>query len=604
MQENNSNDKADWAEFEDLAYKAFGRVHWGALIVFMVGAVLALNMNLQDISASVLPTQKADPFDGTAMPILFAPVWTSLNSSEYDLDFGQIPPTKIGAIQPYSPESLLTSYDDLVWSNPNHLNIRNAKITYSVPYMGNYELDGVEGSGSHPAVDIKLPIGTPVYAIANGVAVKVSKQNTGFGNHIVLIHKDFPSPDNPSAKETLYSSYSHMDEVLIAEGSIVRRGQQIGTVGETGTATTPHLHFQIDNEDAPWHPYWPFTFQEAAAEGYSFTEAVNEGLGAEKALKATVNPMMYVQTYLTATSSSVDMPSEILADSSADGDTVEVDAVSADEAGSEASGSAVSAEESNLEDEAGTELGSDSGASTGDESSPSLDTSDSDVPDESNVLLPETVSVVADADVETTGNVAIFSDVSPGDVSYDAIYFLKKYGVISGYPDGSFGPENEVSRAEVLKIILNAINANLFTGDLPFSDIPDGEWFTTYVATAYDRQIIDGYPDLTFRPANVVNRAELLKILLEAFAVNVNDEVIEDVYADVSKDEWYAPYVAYGKEKNLIVLKDGLFRPEEGMTRREVAETVYRILMLKLGGARKYSSGIEVSETDLVEYFG
>jgi len=89
---------------------------------------------------------------------------------------------------------------------------------YSTAYLGNYVTwDGNDKvlshdhGGSHLGVDIRGDVGSPVYAIANGVVVKASHGNTGFGNHIVLFHPDFPDFYDESKKADYYSSYSHLN---------------------------------------------------------------------------------------------------------------------------------------------------------------------------------------------------------------------------------------------------------------------------------------------------------------------------------------------------------------------------------------------------------
>lgn len=288
-----------------------GNFHWAIAGLFLVGVVFALGQNQSNLFTSIIPTQSPDPYNGTTLPILNAPKWASLTSDQWNADYNSIPSDKMQALPVYNASVLAQSTDQLGWTGESDLAIRNAKITFSVPYMGNYKLDGVENAGSHLAVDIKIPMYTPVYAIGNGSVVKAVNQNTGFGNHIVIKHVNFPSFSDASGKVTLFSSYSHLSEVKVSEGDIVRKGQLIGLSGDTGTATTPHLHFQIDNTNAPWHPYWPFTYQEADAAGYSFTEAINEGLGKEKAVETTINPMMYVQKYMDGTVNNTVVPDPI-----------------------------------------------------------------------------------------------------------------------------------------------------------------------------------------------------------------------------------------------------------------------------------------------------
>ena len=227
-------------------------------------------------------------FDGTAMPFKQIPDWYAVGGKN----------TKL--FSEYAPSELLPApqYDlSVLQSSSENRATVNAKITYSIVYMGNYKMDHIESGGSHPGVDIKLPEGTPLYAVANGVVVKAEEKTTGFGNNIVLRHDNVPSYG------TLYSGYAHLSDLKVSVGQVVKKGDHIGNSGNTGSSTAPHLHFQIDRDSAPWHPWWPFSTEDAKNAGVSFWEGTNIGLGQSEALKKTIHPMAFVQNHLSYTSS-------------------------------------------------------------------------------------------------------------------------------------------------------------------------------------------------------------------------------------------------------------------------------------------------------------
>jgi len=173
---------------------------------------------------------------------------------------------------------------------------RTASMTasvYSVGHRGSYAT-GAEDSGSHPGVDIRVPIGTPVRAIANGIVSEV-KQGGGFGNAVVVRHPNVPDPERPSRTTTLYSVYAHLQSSLVTEGAVVQKGENIAYSGDSGFASGPHLHFQIDKEEAPFHAYWPFTDAEARKHGLTLSQAVDTGLMSNRLQQYTVHPMLYVQ---------------------------------------------------------------------------------------------------------------------------------------------------------------------------------------------------------------------------------------------------------------------------------------------------------------------
>ncbi len=637
-------------------YRAFHFSHWIFLLAFFALVAFTVQNNFSDFQASVIPTKTAAPFDGTTLPVLKAPDWVALTSAEWDLAYDKIPTDKLVALPTYDATTLATPTEKLGWKSRKDLDIRNAKITFSTPYMGNYKLDGIEGGGSHLAVDIKVPMDTPVYAIANGVVDKVSELNSGFGHHIVIKHENVPSLSDPNAKVTLYSSYNHLGEILIGEGEIVTKGQLIAKSGETGTATTPHVHFQIDNDQAPWHPYWPFTSKEAADAGYSFTEAINAGFAKDKALQTTINPMLYVQKYLNGKTTSAPVvtvvptpselppvttlvpPAELPPQTNAEVENIQPEeeqpsvvepALPPEEVSLPAVSFKIKYDGSFVQDKKATLTleAIDSNGAIAKQYRPAdgvyfqILSGGADVPNYLSsqdfvdgvaefTIIPTTDTglTIRATDNTISGESEVmesmmFSDVDSENPSYDAIKFLKQYSVVSGHPDGSFHPESVVSRVEALKFIAKGAKLGIISSDLPFKDIADQEWYTDYVATAFSKNIVEGYPDNTFQPSKGVTRAEFIKMVLLAADIKVNPFVTRDVYKDVPMDAWFAPYIKAAKDLNIVDVRGKLFRPNDGMTRAEVAETIYRLVVLRVSGKDKYSSALNVSSSKVSAYF-
>ena len=195
---------------------------------------------------------KADPFNGTSLPITHIPDWRKPALRDKSLDFRAIDTKNIIPIP---------AYDMVALQDQNNL---LGRFTYTVAYMGSYSLNYKENDGSHLGVDIRSPIGTPVLSIANGVVVRGVEADATGNKFVVIRHENVPL----NGKTTdVYSSYLHLSEITVKEGTKIRKGEMLGRVGITGITTTPHLHFQIDTEDAPFHPYWPFSTADAQKAG-------------------------------------------------------------------------------------------------------------------------------------------------------------------------------------------------------------------------------------------------------------------------------------------------------------------------------------------------
>ncbi len=103
------------------------------------------------------------------------------------------------------------------------------------------------GGHWHSGIDLAAARGTPVMATLQGI-VTVIVSATGYGLHVVVDHGD-----------GLSSLYGHLDTVLAASGDFVVAGQAIGTVGSTGNATGPHLHFEIRRDGIAEDPRMDLT---------------------------------------------------------------------------------------------------------------------------------------------------------------------------------------------------------------------------------------------------------------------------------------------------------------------------------------------------------
>lgn len=174
-----------------------------------------------------------------------------------------------------------------------------------------------------------------------------------------------------------------------------------------------------------------------------------------------------------------------------------------------------------------------------------------------------------------------FPDVPQDHKNYEAIEYLDEKGIINGYADGTFGPSNLVNRVEALKMIVNALNIKHDeTYDILFPDVKKDDWFFSYVMGAQKAAVVSGYKDGKFKPGDPVNLAETLKMVLSSAKIKF-PIVSEDIYSDVKKNDWFAAYMMYSRNHNIILSDDyGAVHPDQSMTRAAFAEVLYRTLVV------------------------
>jgi hypothetical protein len=175
-----------------------------------------------------------------------------------------------------------------------------------------------------------------------------------------------------------------------------------------------------------------------------------------------------------------------------------------------------------------------------------------------------------------------FSDVIEGYWAKRPIEFLAVLDVISGYPDGTFKPGGEITRAEFTKLLMASIGIGDFKPrGKPYKDIRTDHWAANYIGYAARYGYVKGYPDGTFRPNSPVTRAEGVA-MISRFAKLPGPKSLAMPFSDVPGRYWAANEIIKAKETGLLEYLEGnFFEPKKPLTRAEVAEMLSKVPLLK-----------------------
>ncbi len=184
-----------------------------------------------------------------------------------------------------------------------------------------------------------------------------------------------------------------------------------------------------------------------------------------------------------------------------------------------------------------------------------------------------------------------FRDIDIYDKNYNAIYTLWFLGIIDGYKDKTFRPNGLMTRAEVLKVLIesnilnNKIDGLKYDDEIVFDDVGLSDWFYKYILYAYNNNWVNGYDvggdRKKFRPDRYISKAEALKLILESMDMDIKEEAQYTTnYIDI--DGWYKKYIIYAENLGLLDEKDIYFHPDLYAERRWITEIMYRLYLLNL----------------------
>jgi len=187
------------------------------------------------------------------------------------------------------------------------------------------------------------------------------------------------------------------------------------------------------------------------------------------------------------------------------------------------------------------------------------------------------------ASTNTGGNspTLAFTDIN-GHWAADFINTLAQQGLLSGFSDGTFKPDQLINRAQYAALLVKALNPTPKRDAIQFSDVTADFWAKDVIGQAYRSQFITGFPDNTFRPNANMQRVQVIVSLVSGLGLsssNLNSLSIYDdrnAIPDYAKDE-----VATATSQKIVVNYPNLkqFNPNRDATRAEVAAMVYQALV-------------------------
>jgi len=167
-----------------------------------------------------------------------------------------------------------------------------------------------------------------------------------------------------------------------------------------------------------------------------------------------------------------------------------------------------------------------------------------------------------------------FPDVE-GHWAQDEIDYLTEQGLIHGYPDGTFGVSDKIKRGEVAAILARQQELEHVPAHYP--DVPEGYWANGEIGAVTKAGMMEGYPEGDFQPEEYFSRSEAAAVLANTFGLQSSSS--EPIFRDVETDDWAFDHIQAATDNNLVFgYPDGTFKGEQEITRAEFAVFLARQL--------------------------
>jgi S-layer homology domain len=218
----------------------------------------------------------------------------------------------------------------------------------------------------------------------------------------------------------------------------------------------------------------------------------------------------------------------------------------------------------------------------------------------SGAATPLVMQVSAQAQ---TSPATSFSDVASGYWANGYIQELANRNILTGFPDGSFRPDEPVTRAQFAAMLRTAFNRNTVRNNVNFKDVPNDYWASTAIRDAYAKGFMSGYPENDFRPGEYIPRAQVLVALTSGLSYAPSGAVGTTLqsFSDANSiPDWARNSIAAATEKKIVVNYPNAqyLNPTRPATRAEVAAFIYQA-MASAGDVATVMSPYVVSQSSV-----
>lgn len=192
--------------------------------------------------------------------------------------------------------------------------------------------------------------------------------------------------------------------------------------------------------------------------------------------------------------------------------------------------------------------------------------------------------------VSTRAFATVFPDTA-GTPYRESFAYLSSKGIVRGYSDGLAYPNGYLNRAEALKVVMvsqakYAERVLWYRSNMPplplFGDMRQDQWFAPFVETAFEAEVLQGYPDATLRPGQILRVEEAVVLLMRAYGEEGEAQTAAlSTAIQNTPGQWYTPAINAVITKNLVRTDQRMLRLGDPITRGQFFDMAYRMIRIK-----------------------